>query len=618
MRRWVVQHGSRRGVAAVATVVAGVGVGVAGITGPNEAVADKEKMPSSFDPEALERGAKALREIQSSEHAKKVIELARQQEATKQQEAQQKEAEANQQAQQMKVEQEKVHWDEMRKTNQQQSEQRAQLAKYEDDLARKRQQDEAEQQRNRNAEFVKMQEESAERQEALRRQTEEKRQREQRETARVQAEAEREKVRAQALAEAEGRAKEARENEDVQRRQLETRLQYETERAKQVVETTLSGLGNGFRSLVEDRARMGSLALGVAMLGAGLYGTRESAKVGARVLERFLSQPALVRDSSRRSGLKSLFGGSKAASTSGNEGKVLGDVVLEDFVQERLEQLAAAARRARSRGAPMRNILFYGPPGTGKTMVARRLAKHAGMEYAVVNGGDVAPLESAASPKLHELFDWAERSKTGTVLFIDEADAFLSRRGSAESDASRSAVNTLLARTGSQGRNVMLVLATNRPFDLDAAVVDRMDDAMEIGLPGEQERQRLLSLYFRKYIEGQHHLAESDEPADAQRVGGLFGQRAQPPPAIDVVDVDVSDLQQLAQKTNGFSGRELAKLIGAMQAAAFGSQEGQMTRHLFWSIANLKLSEHNMREAIVSEGGVETEAQQQQQQQQQQ
>jgi len=563
---------------------------------------DKEKLSTGFDPEALERGAKALREINDSQHARKVIELSKQQESTKQQESAQKEAEANQQAQQFKVEQERVHWDEMRKTNQQQSEQRAQLAKQEDELARKRQQDEAEAQRSRNAEFVKMQEESAERQEAMRRQTDEKKQREQRETARIQAEAEREKVRAQALAEAEGRTREARENEDVQRRQLRERMQQETERAKQVVQTTLDGIGSGFRSLLEDRTRMASLAAGAAMLGAGVYGTREGAKVGARFLERVLSQPQLVRDSSRRRSLLSLVQGGKTASeASGSHGKILGDVVLEDFVQERLEQLASAARRARSRRAPMRNMLLYGPPGTGKTMVARRLAKHAGMEYAVVNGGDVAPLGSAASPKLHELFDWAERSSTGTVLFIDEADAFLSRRGSAESDASRSAVNTLLARTGSQGRNVMLVLATNRPFDLDSAIVDRMDDAMEIELPGQNEREYLLSLYFRKYIEGQHELAESDEAIDQQR-GGLFGRRAQPPPAIENVDVNEADIKELAQKTQGFSGREIAKLVGAMQAAAFGSEDGRMTKDLFWSIGNLKLSEHNMRDTIVFEG----------------
>jgi len=46
----------------------------------------------------------------------------------------------------------------------------------------------------------------------------------------------------------------------------------------------------------------------------------------------------------------------------------------------------------------------------------------------------------------------------------------------------------------------MLILATNRPGDLDSAVVDRIDEAVEFGLPGQLERRRLVNLYYDKYI----------------------------------------------------------------------------------------------------------------------
>lgn len=71
------------------------------------------------------------------------------------------------------IEQEKIRWEEQRKTLQVQAQHKAQLAQYEDELARKRMQSEHEAQRQRNAELVGLQEESARRQEALRRQTEE-------------------------------------------------------------------------------------------------------------------------------------------------------------------------------------------------------------------------------------------------------------------------------------------------------------------------------------------------------------------------------------------------------------------------------------------------------------
>lgn len=102
-------------------------------------------------------------------------------------------------------------------------------------------------------------------------------------------------------------------------------------------------------------------------------------------------------------------------------------------------------------------MLFYGPPGTGKTMAARELAQKSvrhvvgiffsprpqkmsfsnarlftslgwffqGLDYALMTGGDVAPLGPQAVTKIHQLFDWAKKSRRGLLLFIDEADAFL-------------------------------------------------------------------------------------------------------------------------------------------------------------------------------------------------
>jgi len=155
-----------------------------------------------------------------------------------------------------------------------------------------------------------------------------------------------------------------------------------------------------------------------------------------------------------------------------------------------------------------------GPPGTGKTMAAKRLARTSGMDYAIMSGGDVAPLGGKAVTQLHEvredythtaargltsfqgqqaqinqssdlmvvtkectvvqandpkcpphlqLFDWSERSRKGLLLFIDEADAFLGRRGDEMSEGLRGALNALLFRTGDQSRDFMVVLATNRP-----------------------------------------------------------------------------------------------------------------------------------------------------------
>lgn len=103
-----------------------------------------------------------------------------------------------------------------------------------------------------------------------------------------------------------------------------------------------------------------------------------------------------------------------------------------------------------------------GPPGTGKTLLAKRLAHTSGLEYAIMSGGDVAPLGNEAVKQIHDMFDWAKRSRKGMLLFVDEADAFLSHRGN-QGEALRSAINAMLFRTGDQNSDYMVILATNRP-----------------------------------------------------------------------------------------------------------------------------------------------------------
>ena len=114
-----------------------------------------------------------------------------------------------------------------------------------------------------------------------------------------------------------------------------------------------------------------------------------------------------------------------------------------------MQKLALSTRNTKSRGAPFRNLLLYGLPGTGKTMVAERLAKSVGMDYAMMSGGDVVPLGKTAVSELHHLFDWAQSSSNGVLLLMDEADAFLrNREGADMGEYMRSALNAVLARTG--------------------------------------------------------------------------------------------------------------------------------------------------------------------------
>src|SRR3546814_11726281 len=107
---------------------------------------------------------------------------------------------------------------------------------------------------------------------------------------------------------------------------------------------------------------------------------------------------------------------------------VFRDVILTERDKQRGIELALATSNARLNGAPYRHAMLHGPPGTGKTMVAKRLAQSSCMDYAIISGGDVAPLGKAAVTEIHNLLQWAKRSRKGMLLFIDESEALLSSR----------------------------------------------------------------------------------------------------------------------------------------------------------------------------------------------
>ncbi|KAG8659921.1 hypothetical protein MANES_02G094700v8 [Manihot esculenta] len=500
----------------------------------NEKAEADEPRGAGFDPEALERGAKALREINSSPYAK---------------------------------------------------------------------QTDHEAQRRHNVELVKMQEESSIRKEQARRATEEQIQAQQRQTEKERAEIERETIRVKAMAEAEGRAHEAKLTEDHKRRMLVERINGEREKWLAAINTTFSHIEGGFRTLLTDRNKLIMTVGGATALAAGVYTTREGARVTWGYINRILGQPSLIRESSIArfpfSGVLSFArnSASKYSTTAGtavpSESKGgFKNIVLHPSLQRRIEHLARATANTKTHQAPFRNMMFYGPPGTGKTMVAREIARKSGLDYAMMTGGDVAPLGAQAVTKIHEIFDWAKKSRKGLLLFIDEADAFLSERNSTHmSEAQRSALNALLFRTGDQSRDIVLVLATNRPGDLDSAVTDRIDEVIEFPLPGEEERFKLLNLYLSKYL--------SHEGENESSWGSFFKKQ---PQKITIKDITEDVVREAARKTEGFSGREIAKLMASVQAAVYGRPDCVLDSQLFREIVDFKVAEHHQRIKLAAEG----------------
>lgn len=534
----------------------------------------------------LERAAKYMRELDTSKNSKAAIELAKREQDVElaREVSRQKEAEASRAAQAAQLE--RVRGEETRKSMEAKRENEKHLMDYKlsrerenlqaaDQLARKRDEDK----RRQDLEDERMRA-------AIRRQAEEDIQAERRRTEEHRAKLERENMKSRALAEAEGRIKEQRDNEDVFTRQLRLKATEDRVTRLESIAATFRHLGEGLSTFIVDKQRVTATVVSLTALAAGVYATREGARVAAAVLQKRLLTPALVRETSRSTGHFGLR--ARAARLFGREGAKEGfsfsDVVLRRELDGRVGELATAVRNTRAHGAPFRHMLFYGPPGTGKTMVAKRLARTSGMDFAIMSGGDVGPLGRDAVTELHKLLDWAEASPRGLVLFIDEADAFLaSRSRTAMSEDQRNALNALLYRTGEASRRLMLVLATNRPGDLDAAVVDRVDESLLFDLPDAPARRALVRQYFAKYV----------AQAGKEGKGGAIAVAG---------DVDDAYLDGVADRLEGFSGRAISKLMLTLQGTVYGrsGEAAQVTRALVEEVVGWKLAEAGAKRQFAS------------------
>ncbi|XP_062889082.1 ATPase family AAA domain containing 3 [Mobula hypostoma] len=537
---------------------------------------------SNFDPTGLERAAKAARELDSSRHAKDALNLSRLQEQTVQLEHQSRIKEYEAAVEQLRSDQIKVQAEEKRKTLAEETRQHQARAQYQDKLARQRYDDQLRQQQLLNEENLRKQEESVHKQESMRRATieHEMELRHKNEMLRIEAEAK-------------ARAKVERENADLIREQIRLKAAEHRQTVLDSIKTAGAVFGEGFRAFVSDWDKVTATVAGLTLLAVGVYSARNATGVAGRYIEARLGKPSLVRDTSRITLVEALKHPIKVGKRLMSKPQdALEGVVLSPNLEERVRDIAIATRNTKSNKGLYRNILMYGPPGTGKTLFAKKLAVHSGMDYAIMTGGDVAPMGREGVTAMHKVFDWAATSRRGLLLFVDEADAFLRKRATEKiSEDLRATLNAFLYRTGEQSNKFMLVLASNQPEQFDWAINDRIDEIVNFGLPGLEERERLVRLYFDKYV-----LKPATEGKQRLKVAQFdYGKKC----------------SEIALLTEGMSGREISKLGVAWQAAAYASEDGVLTEAMIDSRLTDAIGQHKQKmKWLKNEGGEKSQVMQ--------
>jgi vacuolar protein-sorting-associated protein 4 len=178
---------------------------------------------------------------------------------------------------------------------------------------------------------------------------------------------------------------------------------------------------------------------------------------------------------------------------------------------------------------PWTGILLYGPPGTGKSFLAKACATEAkGTFFSIKSSDLLSKFLGETEKQVKNLFEIA-REKKPSIIFIDEIDSICGARSEGEHETMRRVKTEILVQmqgVGSDNKNVLVLGATNLPWEIDPAVRRRFERRIYISLPDEISRKEIV----------RHHLGKTPH------------------------ELSEEDLEDIANATDGFSGSDLATL----------------------------------------------------------
>ncbi|KAF9429460.1 hypothetical protein BGZ76_001271 [Entomortierella beljakovae] len=160
-------------------------------------------------------------------------------------------------------------------------------------------------------------------------------------------------------------------------------------------------------------------------------------------------------------------------------------------------------------------LLLFGPPGTGKTLLAKAVAKESGARMLEIKASDIFDMYVGEGEKnVSAVFSLA-RKLSPCVIFLDEVDSIFRARGSIGAGGSgggnssqREILNQFMVewdglRSSGQNQGIVVMASTNRPFELDDAVLRRLPRRILVDLPSEEAREQILNVYLgQEQLEG--------------------------------------------------------------------------------------------------------------------
>ena len=225
---------------------------------------------------------------------------------------------------------------------------------------------------------------------------------------------------------------------------------------------------------------------------------------------------------------------------------------------------------------PWKGILLYGPPGTGKSYLAKAVATEANSTFLSVSSSDLVSKWQGESEKLVKGMFQIARKKKPAIIFIDEIDSLCSARGEGENEASRRIKTEFLVQMQGVGKThdgILVLGATNVPWEIDAAMRRRFEKRVYIPLPEDYARSFMFKLHM----------------GDTKNNLGKWAAAPKPGGEEDEKIATNPNFIELGLKTQGFSGSDinvvvreaLMQPVRSCQSSKFFRPYGELIRQNF-------------------------------------